>query len=55
LHLHHEDFQGNTVNFMQLIKNAPVHWTKGCWGFNKLGFTKVTVEKGAVTKNKGFV
>jgi hypothetical protein len=25
LHLHHEDFQGNTVNFMQLIKNAPVH------------------------------
>jgi hypothetical protein len=42
LHLHHEDFQGNTVNFMQLIKNAwYIEQKKDAEALaTKLGFTK---------------
>jgi hypothetical protein len=42
LHLHHEDFQGNTVNFMQLIKmRGTLNKKKDAEALaTKLGFTK---------------
>jgi hypothetical protein len=40
LHLHHEDFQGNTVNFMQLKKMRVRYIEQNAEAATKLGFTK---------------